>query len=98
MENTARIIDFEEAKKIETIEKYQQITAELSSMKKEADALKRQLMDWIPERDKMTAGDYTVIHKVTESTQLDTAAIKDILPELWQEYGKITESHSIVIA
>ena len=40
--------------------------------------------------EEVHAGEYKITWKAVTSSRIDTAALRKELPEVWQEYGKIT--------
>ena len=48
--------------------------------------------------DTITAGAYKVTWKPVTSTRIDTTALRKDLPEVWQEYGKITNIRRFNVA
>lgn len=89
----AKVINMQE----QTLVRYKAVQDDLKQLKREEKELKAMLMNWIPDGDTLSVGGLTALHKVNERKGLDTDTLKKDLPELWQEYGKVSYSHSIIV-
>ena len=87
----------------------QEITAavtelqELRRMQEEIAAEADAIADRIKEHmnaaglEMLTAGPFKVSYTTVSSTRIDTTALRRDLPEIWQEYGRTTESRRFTV-
>ena len=66
-----------------------------TAAKKQADAMKKLLIDHAGSADHFTTDVYTVVIKTTISSRLDTAALYRDFPDVKAAYGKETVSRSV---
>lgn len=62
-----------------------ELNAEIEAIQ---DAIKAHMTE--ADTDTLTAGTFKVTWKAVTSVRIDTAALRNDLPEVWQEYGKTT--------
>ena len=60
------------------------------------DAIKAHMAE--TETDTITAGAFKVTWKTVTSTRIDTTALRKDLPEIWQEYGKISTTRRFSVS
>lgn len=86
---------------IKTVEEYRFWEAKMAEVKKEMEALKKQLTDEMESRnaDTMEAGQYVVRNTEVMSSRFDTKAFKeDFGADAYAEYTKEVMSHRFTIA
>ena len=79
----------------ETISSYLAAKAAETVARKQADAMKKLILDHAGSADHFTTDAFTVVIKTTISSRLDTAALYKDFPDVKSVYGRETVSRSV---
>ena len=81
----------------EIVARLDAVSSALAPLKKEYDALRKQVLAYAGDRDYFETDDNAVFIKNTPSTRLDTAALYKDFPDIKDVYNKTTFSRSVDI-
>lgn len=74
-----------------------ELEKELAPMKKEYDALRKQVLEYMDGRDIFETAGHVVTVKTTTSTRLDTTALYKDFPDIKEVYNRPTVSRSVSV-
>ena len=80
------------------IKELRQLEALIDEAQTEAEAIKDAIKAHMGDSEELRAGEYKVTWKTITSTRLDTAALKNALPDVAERFSKTSTTRRFVLA
>lgn len=82
---------------VNDVAQFFKLKKEASKLKKQIDILGKHIKENVLPNDKQSYGDYIVKISLSERTILDTKAIKEAYPKIYNTFGKIQEVKTLSV-